>query len=88
VEFLVYNVVMTLVVLCATIDWTITVVKQVSIPNYCKNSILIALLRPAVSNGKKAFATNVATGASLSPHFFGNTLLQEIFFFAPFFHYD
>ncbi len=24
--------------------------------------------RSAVSNGKKAFATNVATGASLSPH--------------------
>jgi hypothetical protein len=42
--------------------------------------------KPAASNGKKAFATDVATGASLLPHSFRNTLLHVIIF--SFLHYN
>jgi hypothetical protein len=42
--------------------------------------------RAAVSNRKKAFATNVATGASLSPHFLAILCGKD--FLKSFFHYD
>ncbi len=42
------------------------------------------LSNAAVSNGKKAFATKVATGASLSPHFFWKYSVAWNLFFSIF----